>query len=84
MRPIAHTKGWSRSAQMGPIYSGVPGGLCLQTYALEYSDLLQPCLNLSGYTTIQTPRQRPARSHPLVRFSQSLQKSLNRSGASAV
>jgi len=29
-------------------------------------------------------RQRAGRSHPVVRFSQSLQKSLNRSGASAV
>src|SRR5262249_39543621 len=29
-------------------------------------------------------RQRAGRSHPLARFSQSLQKSLNRSGASAV
>jgi hypothetical protein len=24
MGPIAHTRGWSRSAQMGPIYSGAP------------------------------------------------------------
>src|SRR5262249_23055071 len=37
MGPIAHTKGWSGSPQMGPKYSGVPrGGLCSQTCALEY------------------------------------------------
>jgi hypothetical protein len=31
MGPIAHTRGWSRSAQMGPIYSGVPRGVAWST-----------------------------------------------------
>jgi hypothetical protein len=56
------------------IYSGGRLGLFYQTYALD-----EISLNLSGL-----PQQRTGRSHPLVRCSQSLQKSLNRSGASAV
>jgi hypothetical protein len=55
MGPIAHTRGWSRSAQMGPIYSGGTGGslvpgrrasacarLCLRALPRPFRDACSP------------------------------------------
>jgi hypothetical protein len=64
MGPIAHTRGWSRSPRMGPIYSGVPRGVtwstrfsvratCLRALTRLFRDALQPGLSYRA-----TPRRR--------------------------